>query len=635
MFGRNNLLGGLTPIIQLGLQMRYFKEQQSQQALKTAGFFRQRLNFARADELPGLAEDARIAQMQYPDLWPADLAPERIQAASAGATRVASPSAAGAAPQGPSREGPPIDSPEWQKAGYVSREAYAAREPGVQAGEQAANFGRLGGPLAMESLQSLVANDDRGPGWHMMQMDDAPPIMSSVIEDWGPQIWQVAEEEGVDPRLLAAVIAQESSGQPDAVSPAGAIGLMQLMPGTAQELGVDPNDPLANMRGGARYLKKQLEATGGNVPMALARFNVGPNNATIQLGRIPQNGETPEYVNKVTGYMDSIKLTDIHSLQMETMNRAAQLDEDGKDPYFRIIEDYAERIGTLGTDGALATIKPALMVIDQRLAAATAAAKSDADRRDAVLKQQNAFARWVVGTYAGAREAGLLTGDDLSSPDALASIMGAGLEEEDRANVRRVMTEGFRLIESGSHTAGEAFEWVVANLGGPGGAFPVNEGGASFASRLYGEDMKEKIKAIYEALGEDANGLFYPKTRELHIITKSGRQAIIPVDGVMKTGTDSRPMEKSPAEKKTTPPIYDPFARTAQPGPVGLAPYSGPAEPPRQRFHDNYDLRLLGTAARGAGQGLQAGGQGLIQLLEMLGRIKALQGAAGQQRTTR
>ena len=91
-------------------------------------------------------------------------------------------------------------------------------------------------------------------------------------------IRQIAEMEGVDPDLFELVIGQESSfreNPPDAGK--GAIGMAQLMPSTARELGVDPYDPVDNLRGGARYLRQQIDAFGGDIGLALAAYNAGPN----------------------------------------------------------------------------------------------------------------------------------------------------------------------------------------------------------------------------------------------------------------------------------------------------------------------------------------------------------------------
>ena len=112
---------------------------------------------------------------------------------------------------------------------------------------------------------------------------------------------------GVDPALLKAVAWTESNFRPDAVSHAGAQGLMQIMPGTAEGLGVDPMDPAQAVDGAARYLRQQLDRF-GDVRLALAAYNAGPG-AVEQHGGVPPYDETIGYVSKVLGRYQSLVTT--------------------------------------------------------------------------------------------------------------------------------------------------------------------------------------------------------------------------------------------------------------------------------------------------------------------------------------
>jgi soluble lytic murein transglycosylase-like protein len=107
-----------------------------------------------------------------------------------------------------------------------------------------------------------------------------------------------AAKYGLPPSLVRSVMKAESGFQPRAVSPKGAIGLMQLMPGTAQSLGVNPYDPAQNVDAGTRYLRSLLEKYNGLLRHALAAYNAGPE-AVEKHGGVPPFAETLDYIRRV------------------------------------------------------------------------------------------------------------------------------------------------------------------------------------------------------------------------------------------------------------------------------------------------------------------------------------------------
>jgi soluble lytic murein transglycosylase-like protein len=129
-----------------------------------------------------------------------------------------------------------------------------------------------------------------------------PPAWAARLpadgQAWAAAIEAAAGAHGIDGRLLAAVVWTESNFRPDVVSHAGAIGLAQLMPGTARGLGVDPHDPLANLAGGAAYLRAQLDRF-GRADLALAAYNAGPGRVVSAGPGIPNIVETQLYVVRV------------------------------------------------------------------------------------------------------------------------------------------------------------------------------------------------------------------------------------------------------------------------------------------------------------------------------------------------
>lgn len=131
------------------------------------------------------------------------------------------------------------------------------------------------------------------PAWWLDAKTEARRI------DYFATIAAVACEFGVPTALLDAIVAQESGYKSWAISPKGAMGMMQIMPGTASQLGLaTPFDPTANLRAGARYLRMQLD-TFGRVELALAAYNAGPHRRSLKEGRLPPIAETLNYVRTI------------------------------------------------------------------------------------------------------------------------------------------------------------------------------------------------------------------------------------------------------------------------------------------------------------------------------------------------
>jgi soluble lytic murein transglycosylase-like protein len=161
-------------------------------------------------------------------------------------------------------------------------ESVARQLKGVQAAQPRAPMPTLPPTRALRPiLSTLRACDPISPG------------------SFDPQIKAEADRQGVAPDLLKAVISAESAFVPCAVSDKGAMGLMQLMPGTAQAMGVsDPMDPADNLRGGVRYLGQLLERYGGDLTLALSAYNAGPG-LVDKYGGVPPIPETQNYVREI------------------------------------------------------------------------------------------------------------------------------------------------------------------------------------------------------------------------------------------------------------------------------------------------------------------------------------------------
>ncbi|MFN7994699.1 MAG: lytic transglycosylase domain-containing protein [Bryobacteraceae bacterium] len=153
------------------------------------------------------------------------------------------------------------------------------------------------GPSAMESPASAPAVP---ADYFMLTWPPPAPACDPLPDETlTPLIREAAQKEALEEHLLRAVIEEESGFRPCAVSSRGAMGLMQLMPGTAQQMGtLDPFDPRQNLLSGARYLKQLLTRYGGNPGLALAAYNAGPGRVE-EGGGVPQIPETVRYIQDI------------------------------------------------------------------------------------------------------------------------------------------------------------------------------------------------------------------------------------------------------------------------------------------------------------------------------------------------
>jgi len=164
------------------------------------------------------------------------------------------------------------------------------------------------------ALADVLEIGASGPAWiaggpQAPVLPDAPVAVAAMpgeapitlaAETAGPPQWQahvahLSAKYDLSPSLIEALVWQESRWRTGALSPVGARGLAQLMPGTARLLGVNPDDPHANLEGGARYLRQQLDTFGGDLEKALAAYNAGPGRVQ-RAGGIPRIRETQDYV---------------------------------------------------------------------------------------------------------------------------------------------------------------------------------------------------------------------------------------------------------------------------------------------------------------------------------------------------
>lgn len=203
---------------------------------------------------------------------------------------------------------PPVESEE-QRRKRLEAEALAlggggagaaAPAPAPAGGGGAAPATGAGSPAeTVHSGLAEVNSTDAGNFEALLGKLEAAGISKEFLQ-------QLSAEHGVPLEMILAVIQQESGGNPNAKSPAGALGLMQLMPGTAAELGVqNALDPRQNVTGGVKYLARMLKMFDGDPQKALAAYNAGPGNVQ-RYGGIPPFQETQHYVKNITAMMTAV-----------------------------------------------------------------------------------------------------------------------------------------------------------------------------------------------------------------------------------------------------------------------------------------------------------------------------------------
>jgi soluble lytic murein transglycosylase-like protein len=155
-----------------------------------------------------------------------------------------------------------------------------------------ADVNGLGSPLGEVPMEARLMPD--------AMVANVSNTAVDVPTTYAVKVQELSARFDLSPALIEALVWQESRWRADARSPVGARGLAQLMPGTARDLGVDPDDPFANLEGGARYLREQLDRFGGDIEKALAAYNAGPGRV-MRAGGIPRIRETQVYVAAIMG----------------------------------------------------------------------------------------------------------------------------------------------------------------------------------------------------------------------------------------------------------------------------------------------------------------------------------------------
>jgi soluble lytic murein transglycosylase-like protein len=170
------------------------------------------------------------------------------------------------------------------------------------------------------------------------QPASAAPAARPSVAAMSPTVEQIAAEHSLPPELIHSVIKVESDYNPFAISPKGALGIMQLIPATARRFGVsDAFNPVDNIQGGARYLKYLLDLYHGDYPLALAAYNAG-EDAVARYGGVPPFPETRNYVVQVGKRLDEARKAALAAKPKETEVKPVPAEPAGPSHVQQIVE---------------------------------------------------------------------------------------------------------------------------------------------------------------------------------------------------------------------------------------------------------------------------------------------------------
>jgi soluble lytic murein transglycosylase-like protein len=162
------------------------------------------------------------------------------------------------------------------------------------------------GGMSGVTFEKLLASKMNDAGENAPSSNVMNQALSSRASDYDGVIHEASQKYGVDEKFIKSIIQQESGFNPNAKSWVGAMGLMQLMPETAKDLGVKNGyDPRDNVMAGVKYIKEQLDRFGGDKRKALAAYNAGPG-AVLKYGDIPPFEETQNYVKNIMSMYQSM-----------------------------------------------------------------------------------------------------------------------------------------------------------------------------------------------------------------------------------------------------------------------------------------------------------------------------------------